>query len=41
MRMLRLDLLAASLLPATALAQSHSPVLDALRRMESRLSATS
>ena len=32
MRMLRLALLAASLLPGAALAQSHSPVLDALRQ---------
>jgi hypothetical protein len=32
MHPLRLALLAASLLPVTALAQSHSPVLDALRQ---------
>ena len=34
MRMLRLALLAASLLPRAAVAQSHSPVLDALRQGE-------
>jgi DinB superfamily len=32
MRMLRLALLVASLFPVAALAQSHSPVLDALRQ---------